>query len=556
MSHDVRRGTAPTRAVPSASESDDVRAAVAELGDASPEALEGDKTELGFDLDPKDGEPSVGVIPTVVDRGSVLSSVAQTSEAQSLVEAPPPCKPPEATDVIADRYRIEEKIAEGGMGVVYRATQLQLNRRVALKTLRPKLLHDPRVERRFCVEAEALARIRHGSTVTIHDYGSTSDGLLYIVMEYLEGKTLSKLILEEGPLPFARILLIGLQVARALRAAHNEGILHRDLKPANIIVTRDEESRDEAKVVDFGLASFMQSQEDNEVPQSLTNSRVGTPAYMAPEQILGQDIDHRVDIYAFGVVLFYMCTGVPPFPGPRPIEVARHHLDTPPPPLASVGYGREVHPSVASIVERCLQKRREDRFASGTELVDAIKEALASSDIERATNSDPDPSPEPGLMEAAFDGEIQGLEPGRDTTELPPRPEDLGRTPRGWVVGLSLAAASTVLYFALAGFEIAPDVRPVAPLEAPAVAGATKPALRTEPAERVEARLEPAPTTVVASTPGATTSSVGLGTGEAAPAKLSAEIRTSPMTKPTAKPPRRVVPTENERAAYEVPLLE
>lgn len=218
-------------------------------------------------------------------------------------------------EIVNDRYRIEGHLGAGGMGDVYRATQLAMGRQVALKILRRR--YGPRHQRaqgRFQREMEASSRIRHPNTVEVFDFGVTGEDELFLAMELLDGQGLDQVIREQAPLPPDRIAHIGAQIARALAAAHDEGVIHRDLKPANIMVVHRYESWDFVKVLDFGVARFM----DPDQNPGLTSSGmlVGTPLYLAPEYIAQDKLDHRADLYALGVVLFELTTGRTPFTGP------------------------------------------------------------------------------------------------------------------------------------------------------------------------------------------------------------------------------------------------
>jgi serine/threonine-protein kinase len=267
------------------------------------------------------------------------------------------------------------------MGEVYRATQLAMSRTVALKLLSSRLnAGDPQFAQRFFLEAATLARLTHPNIVTVHDYGQSEAGDLFIVMELVSGRSLSELIEQEGPLQFERVVRLALQIARSLREAHAQGVIHRDLKPGNVMVTKgaDEDQPDLIKVLDFGLVRLA---DDSRVPLTDRNdisengSLIGSPKYMAPEQICCEPVDARTDIYSFGVLLYQLCAGVVPFGGGRTKEIIKQHLSAPVPLMASLGYGRTVPPALESIVMRCLEKAPDQRFASMNQLVGELKGA-------------------------------------------------------------------------------------------------------------------------------------------------------------------------------------
>ncbi|MFO0727766.1 MAG: serine/threonine-protein kinase [Myxococcota bacterium] len=291
-------------------------------------------------------------------------------------------QPDRTGQVVAGRYRLDRLLARGGMGAVYQATQLGLQRTVAIKMFSPRFrVSDPELAKRFTLEAAALARLVHPNVVTLYDYGESPDGDLYMTMELLAGRALAHVIEEDGPLTFDRILRIGLQIARALREAHAQGIVHRDLKPGNVMVMHgpDEETPDLVKVLDFGLVRVMEGHPSRQlVPGSQAKdpgALLGSPRYMAPEQICCEPVDARADIYSFGVLLFQMCAGVPPFQGATAHEIVAQHLGSEPPALGVVGYRRGVPHALELIVRRCLEKRPEQRFASMGQLVGELKSA-------------------------------------------------------------------------------------------------------------------------------------------------------------------------------------
>ena len=278
-------------------------------------------------------------------------------------------------DLIASKYRLEAAIARGGMGKVFRATQLPLGRNVALKVLSPVDRADLDFGERFLREASMLAKLQHPHIVTVHDYGRTDEDDLFMVMEYIDGLSLSRVLADGGALSVSRALRITIQTARALRAAHRAGIIHRDLKPSNIMLAmHDEDTRDFVKVVDFGLAKLFQSDDEQTASVEITGTDImlGSPRYMAPEQIRNQAVDPRTDIYSLGVAMFYMLSGTPPYTAKSPRDIMAQHLRDPTPNLAAVAPHANIPPGLAAIVARCMAKEMNDRFFSADALIEAL----------------------------------------------------------------------------------------------------------------------------------------------------------------------------------------
>jgi len=268
------------------------------------------------------------------------------------------------------QFEIIELIGQGTMGKVYLARQLSVDRTVAVKVLKKKLASDPQVVRRFHREAKAAARLNHPNIVTIHLVGEMEeDHTPYMVMEYVEGASLEKVCATQGALPVARVLTLAIQIASALAEAHRNGVLHRDLKPDNIAVFEQGTARETAKVLDFGIAKILHS--DEEMSQlTKTGTIFGTPAYISPEQASGEHLDHRTDLYSMGVLIFRMATGRLPFEDSSGLEVlVRHIKDRPPRP-------RELNPSIPpdleDIILKLLAKNRDDRFPSADALIEAL----------------------------------------------------------------------------------------------------------------------------------------------------------------------------------------
>jgi eukaryotic-like serine/threonine-protein kinase len=270
------------------------------------------------------------------------------------------------------QYTLAEKIGEGGMGVVYRATHAFLRRPAAIKLLLPGRA-SPSDLARFEREVQQTSRLRHPNTISILDYGHSDDGIFYYVMEYIDGVDLERLVAAEGPLDAPRAIHILAQASGALSEAHLLGLVHRDIKPANIMLTTRADEPDIVKVVDFGLVKTLQAAAD-ESAVTFVDALIGTPTCLAPEAITAPDtIDGRADIYALGVVGYFMLTGQRLFEGNTIVEICSKHLtEIPAPP--SVRLGRPVAADLERVILACLAKAREDRPASAQ----ALRAALLS----------------------------------------------------------------------------------------------------------------------------------------------------------------------------------
>ncbi|HEY0173542.1 MAG TPA: serine/threonine-protein kinase [Pyrinomonadaceae bacterium] len=280
--------------------------------------------------------------------------------------------------VLAGKYRIDEKIDEGGMGCVYRATHVLMEKVVAVKVLHPALAADDKIVQRFTREAKAASRISHPHAINVTDFGESENGIVYLVMEYLRGRTLKDVVRSGGPMTLARAAEIVRQVAGALEAAHNEGVVHRDLKSDNIMLA-EATGGDWAKVLDFGIAKIQQTERSiHETDPGLTapNLIIGTPQYMSPEQCSqASDIDARSDVYSFGVILYELLAGHVPFTGDSPTAIMMKHIQEPPPSILEER--GDLPAEVGRVIARALAKRPEDRFQSAAELSAALSAVAA-----------------------------------------------------------------------------------------------------------------------------------------------------------------------------------
>jgi HAMP domain-containing protein len=270
--------------------------------------------------------------------------------------------------LLAGRYEIVEVLGRGGMGVVYRANDRQLGEDVAVKVLRPDLgVLDATTLERFKQELKLARRITHLNVVRTYDIGEAG-GTYYITMELVRGTTLATFIREAGRLDVAATLTIGKQLCRALEVAHEEGIVHRDIKPQNLLV----DPAGFLKVMDFGIARLTERRPDNEEALTAVGMVVGTPQYMAPEQLFGDPVDHRTDLWAVGAVLFECVTGRLVFETPSLPELGALHVDHDLPDPAALN--PDVSPELARIILRCLEQRPEDRWQSAGELLRALEQ--------------------------------------------------------------------------------------------------------------------------------------------------------------------------------------
>jgi len=275
------------------------------------------------------------------------------------------------------RYRIISPLGEGGMGAVFLGEHILIGRQVAIKVLNPELAKSEDFLARFQREAIAAGRLDHPNCVPVTDSGSLADGTAYLVMELVSGKSLGAMLEEEGPgLDPIRALRILRHTLRGLGHAHNVGIVHRDIKPDNIMLSARENDSDFARVLDFGIAKLRD--DDSKEKEALTQAgmAVGTPAYLSPEQALGDTIDHRSDLYSCAVVLFDMLCGRAPFVADQPMGVLMKHATADAPHLWDVAPHLQDLPSLDALVQRGLAKERDDRFQDADEFVAAIDQEL------------------------------------------------------------------------------------------------------------------------------------------------------------------------------------
>ena len=283
---------------------------------------------------------------------------------------------------LAGKYSIEKLIKRGGMGAVYLGKHVLMDKTVAIKVLHPSLALDDDVVARFSREAKAASRISHPHAVSVTDFGESENGVVFLVMEYLDGQTLKEVIKADGPMALDRVVEIVRQVAGALDVAHQQGVVHRDLKSDNIMLSQTN-GGDWAKVLDFGIAKIQQAEGVRDVDITAANLVIGTPQYMSPEQCSQSGpIDARSDIYSFGIIIYEMLAGRVPFTGESPTMIMMKQVQDPPPSILETR--PELGAGLAQVISKALAKQPEDRFQTAGELSEALAEAAASESSELA----------------------------------------------------------------------------------------------------------------------------------------------------------------------------
>ncbi len=371
---------------------------------------------------------------------------------------PPPVADRLIGQTIDGKYRIDARIGEGGMGTVYRATRLMIGDAVAVKVMHQEQSAAAQASERFRREAQAAARLKHPNAVTIHDFGVSTSGMLYLVMELVEGESLRNIISRQGPLAPSAAAEILNQIAAALDEAHRQNIVHRDLKPDNIIVLASPQGL-RVKALDFGIAKLRDLRTSDNLTQ--TGALLGTPQYMSPEQCLGEELDRRSDIYSLGIVLFEMLTGAIPFNAPSFSAVIVQQVQQQPPSPRAVNIS--ISPAVEAVVLHALQKQREARpqtagmlakemmFAiHNPELGDVAAQSPTVAHGARMTNSPSNSDASPPLPPTVQMGAIPGrgapaghpafpgsVSPSHDIPASPPNRKPL-------IIGLSVGAVALI----------------------------------------------------------------------------------------------------------------
>ncbi|MDH3455997.1 MAG: serine/threonine protein kinase [Gemmatimonadota bacterium] len=303
--------------------------------------------------------------------------------------------------VIADRYHIQEKLGEGGMGAVYLGEHVKMGRKSAIKVMAQSMANDPEAIARFNREAANAARINHPNVCAIYDFGETPEGIIYLAMEYIEGESLSDVLHRGGVFAPSRAATIVQQTAEALQAAHELGIVHRDLKPDNIMIARGRGGGDMVKVVDFGIAKAMTGEEEQKVTK--TGLVVGTPEYMSPEQLSGDVLDGRSDVYSLALVFFRMLTGTLPFQAYSAQEMMIKRLTDKPLRLNEAQPEGQFPDRLQLVIDKALERMPGDRYASAVTFATEARESVR------------------GMTSPAVASEAATQFIGTDTTEQVPR---------------------------------------------------------------------------------------------------------------------------------------
>jgi len=451
--------------------------------------------------------------------------------------------------VVRGKYRILGKIGEGGMAVVYKAVHTRFDELRALKVMSPELAGDPGFVKRFMHEAVLTRKLQHANAVRVEDIDEAEDGRPFIVMEYIEGRSLKEVIQAEAPMAAERVCSIISQVAKALDAAHRLGIVHRDIKPANIFLVAHPWAPGEpetAKVLDFGIAkvkeSYLNDGASSHHTLTGTGSVIGTPAYMSPEQargLRGDQLDGRSDVYSLGVVMYEMLSQALPLDADTSVQWILAHVQTPPKPLWEARPDLQIPPAVAAVVMRCLEKERQNRPESALHLAAEIQRAQQQFWSPAATRVFPpgasgggsgtrDQSRDQSLqLDLAAQPLIRDSTPARSLLEVEPV-EAGSRSSRRWiawgvVVGAVVLIGAGTLFF---NFNAK---RPVPP-----------PTTSTNPGLVPSGELAATPTLV----PAVSGAGANVSPASAAGAQgttPATETANSETTKPSAQPP-----TEND----------
>jgi serine/threonine protein kinase len=328
---------------------------------------------------------------------------------------------PLAGSSFADRYVIEECVGEGGMGRVYRARHQRMSRLFAVKVLFGDHAADTKMRQRLAREAEAASRLSHPNVISVVDFGETEAGLLYLVMDYIDGPTLAQVVEREAPLQRERVIRIARDCARGLAHAHSKGLIHRDFKADNVLITEDS-GEEVAKIVDFGIAMLNEPSKSRKL--TTEGMVLGTPAVMAPEQAVGEKVDHRTDLFSLGIVMYEMMAGVLPFDG-SPLEIARQNLASRVPRIADRVPGLWVDPELEALAVSLMAKRPEDRPQRAKDVLKALSriEGESSREFRRAEAPllENDPlTPIPGRHDPV---DSWPVDDPTEITPYPPRPD-------------------------------------------------------------------------------------------------------------------------------------
>ena len=425
-------------------------------------------------------------------------------------------------EIIADRYHVLRKLGEGGMGQVYLAEHVKMGRKSAVKVMNPGMVHDADAISRFNREAANASRITHPHVAAVYDFGETPDGLIYLAMEFVEGEPLTQLIERTGGLPPRVAADIAGQTAEALAAAHDMGIVHRDLKPDNVMIARNRDGSPCVKVVDFGIAKAGEGAAQKVTKTGLV---VGTPEYMSPEQLAGDKLDGRSDIYSLALVTFNMLTGKLPFPAETVQEAMIMRLTDRPKSLAEMRPAVAWPAEVQATLDRALSRDAAGRYAVATDFARDLARAIAAMPATQATPAVSDRTEVLGAVPPTHVSPARPTPPMPDATRVAPAARTGGR--RGMLVAAAIGAiviAGGGAWAALgAGREAAEEIPP------PVTADTARPAVAIADSPRD-----------TAATPGLTSTPAGgaarTTTGGAATTTASGRTTTTPLPEPDRSP--------------------
>ena len=341
---------------------------------------------------------------------------------------------PAAGETFAGRYRILAELGTGAMGTVYLAEHLVMGRRTAIKVLRESIARDPEAVARFTRGARNASRVQHPHVCAVYDFGDSEEGLQFLAMEYVDGESLADLIERVGALDVATALELGIQTCAALQAAHDMGIVHRDLKPGNIMLASRVGGGWHAKVVDFDIAKG----EEHEGEVTRLGFVIGTPEYMSPEQLIGEPLDGRSDLYSMGIILYRMLTARFPFEAESTQDLMLKRLTEPPLPLARLAPDRPFPTGLQEVLDRALARNREERWATAEEMRRALERAAAGAPAR----------PTPPATPRASAAEATVVVPETMVVQAPRHPDEGGSGRRPvWAV----PAGAALLAIAVAG---------------------------------------------------------------------------------------------------------
>ncbi|MDX2184250.1 MAG: protein kinase [Gemmatimonadaceae bacterium] len=431
--------------------------------------------------------------------------------------------------VIAERYHVMKKLGEGGMGQVYLAEHVKMGRKSAVKVMHSSMNADPDAVSRFNREASNASRINHPNVCAIYDFGETPEGVIYLAMEFIEGKPLTDIIEEAGALPPARAGEITRQAADALTVAHDLGIVHRDLKPDNIMVTRTREGADLVKVVDFGIAKA-----GNNEAQKVTKTGlvVGTPEYMSPEQLAGDKLDGRSDLYSLGLVTYNCLTGTLPFKSESAQEAMIMRLTDSPRPLATVRPDIAWPASLQAVMDRVLARDARDRYATASEYARDLVRAIAEMPQDAGADAGTMVMAAPGKVASATAAPTAAIpatrvasaadrkSPAPAAAAAPAAPPPTKSSPMPMIVGAVVLVGAIGGYFALKGGDAPAAVSATTP----PVAAATTPSSEPNPSATSTGAPGNAPGGGSTKTPEPSGAPSGLATPSSNTAAVDAEL--------------------------------